>query len=399
MYTVFSAIKYILKSSNPLDKQLFEKIPKKILDQGKELDCLEWILDYKEKYKDYPIYELVEKEFSDELALVKYNPSIQPDYILEQFLKNRKKAVIGNKWDEIYRLWDSTGIPPNFNDFTIESNEIISYGLTKTVNNKNISLETLKPSGGVFLTGINSFDEKVGGLQAGEMVCFAARPNVGKSIFLMWLAGYLWYNRKNKVLFVTCELASQNIMQRFVAINGDFNPNLFRQYDDPTKVGDSEKRVIDSTIMSLNTDEDKSFIVPDKLCSSMYEVGSLIIENKPDIVVIDAFYMLSSGVVGDQISNVKSVLDYLKQLSITYQVPIVITSQFNRNSKGNDFDLRDLAFSDYISMITDYIFAIGETDNLEQRVLNLIKTRAGYKGLVIPFELNLENLRFNEIEI
>jgi hypothetical protein len=136
MYTVFSAIKYILKSSNPLDKQLFEKIPKKILDQGKELDCLEWILDYKEKYKDYPIYELVEKEFSDELALVKYNPSIQPDYILEQFLKNRKKAVIGNKWDEIYRLWDSTGIPPNFNDFTIESNEIISYGLTKTVNNK-----------------------------------------------------------------------------------------------------------------------------------------------------------------------------------------------------------------------------------------------------------------------
>lgn len=395
---LFNVIKSILQSPNKHDLQLIKDIPQKILDAGKEADLYKWIADFKDKHKVYPTYLIAETEFP-ELTLVRNNTSTPSSYILDKFLSERKKTYIKNIIDEATEKWDTTGIPPDFQYLFKETQEVVAYGVSHTLTNTNTSLEKLLPTRGTFKTGMKGFDDAIGGLSGGEVVAFCARPNIGKTSFLSWLSGYIWYNQNNRVLFVSCEQSSQNIMQRFVALNGDFNPNVFRNYDDPTKVSQMEKNIVESTILRINAETDKTFIVPENLVTSVGQIAELISVYKPDIVIVDAFYKLDSGLKeSDDTANVQKIIRSITQLAINYDIPIVLSTQLTKTAKEGTTDLRDIGFTVAISQECAFVFFIDRDKDVTKRTVSMTKTRAGSDGLIMQYEFDTNNLKFTELE-
>ena len=393
----FNVVKSILQSPNKDDQELLKKIPKRILDIGKETDCYDWIEEFKDKHKAFPTYPIAELEFP-ELALIRNNTATPSSYVLERFLDERKKSYIKAITETAYEGWDASGVPPNFQELFKQTQEVVSYGMTRIKTNVNTSLETLLPKRGTFKTGMNAFDDAIGGLSGGEVVAFCARPNIGKTSFLSWLSGYIWYNRKNRVLFVSCEQTSQNIMQRFVALNGDFNPNVFRNYDDDTKVSQLQKNVVESTILRINTETDKTFIVPENLVTSVNQIAGLIAEYQPDIVIIDAFYKLDSGLEGaDDTANVQKIIRLITQLAINYDIPIVLSTQLTKTAKEGTTDLRDIGFTVAISQECAFTFFIDRDKDVTKRTVSMTKTRAGADGLIMEYEFDTNNLHFKEL--
>lgn len=393
--TLNKAIKSLLKSSfSDTEKLLLiSKIPREILDSGVELESYKFVEDYVKKYKTFPSYERVESEFPD-LAAVKYPIKLPVEDVIDSFVEERKKEYLVNLYDNaIQNIKDDKSI--SISELNKQAAKIQGFGKFNKLTSKSITTSALIPATGTFKLGIKAFDDEVGGLLPGETVCFVARPNVGKTTFLLWLSGYMWYNDKRKVLFITGENTSTNIMQRFVSLHSDVNPNIFRKWD---LVSTTEKNQVESTLLLLNTDDEREFIVPEKRITSMDALNSLVHIEKPDCIVIDAFYKMNAGLKEDDATrNVASLINSITQLAVDTGIPVFITSQLNRMAKDGKGDLSNVAFSDTISMSCDYIFNLEEDPKeIEKRVLTLIKTRAGFKNLMIPFKLNFDNLRFEE---
>lgn len=187
-------------------------------------------------------------------------------------------------------------------------------------------------------------------------------------------------------------------MQRFVALNGDFNPNVFRNYDDDTKVSQLQKNVVESTILRINTETDKTFIVPENLVTSVNQIAGLIAEYQPDIVIIDAFYKLDSGLEGaDDTANVQKIIRLITQLAINYDIPIVLSTQLTKTAKEGTTDLRDIGFTVAISQECAFTFFIDRDKDVTKRTVSMTKTRAGADGLIMEYEFDTNNLHFKEL--
>ena len=97
------------------------------------------------------------------------------------------------------------------------SNETMHLSQLMESNMQNFlqsSLKSIKLN-----SGLPSFDEKYGGLSAGEFVVIGARPGVGKTQFLVNVALYISLNQP--VAFFSCDVSLKVLSKRFIsAVSG-----------------------------------------------------------------------------------------------------------------------------------------------------------------------------------
>lgn len=330
-----------------------------------------------------------------------------PEYYLEQLKKravyNSFKQFVSDMKPAVETGFDLDKAFDLITDFTDKvsrlsiSDKYKSLGeLGKEIqgqieNRKNGKSEVFIP------LGWPTIDKLTGGITGGDLIYIVARPGVGKSQLLSYAAHHA-YSKGFSPLVLTMEMTDVQLARRIFGVAGKFNHDAIRR-DIPD--GEVEKR-LNEAVEEFEKSEVQFNVICGQVRQTVENIASLIDELKPDVVYIDAAYLLNL-----KNSNAKAwekialVGEKLKEIAISRNVPIIMTVQFNREaSKGKRFQMDTIAGSDAIAQLGSVIIAVQpgqEPYEIERRILEIIKNR---EGGVAEIEINyaFDPPNFTEVE-
>lgn len=204
-------------------------------------------------------------------------------------------------------------------------------------------------------------NKMTGGMSPGDLVYIYGRPGTMKSWLLCVFADYLVKTHNKRVMLYTKEIDDDTLKERVASIHVGLDYGSFR--DGSLSVED-EQRFFDylAELNSRNKNPAKdtkggTFVVTDKGCKVPRTVEKLMViaeKIQPDIIFIDGFYLLNPGSLLAKSSapdKIKSISGKLKEYAQQLGIPIVCTTQANREGKDSFAigDTADAAFSDAIS--------------------------------------------------
>lgn len=239
-----------------------------------------------------------------------------------------------------------------------------------------------------------------GGLPRKSLTLFLGATGSGKSIVKCHMAASALMHGKN-VLFITMELAEEEVARRIDA--NIMGITLDEVVETPLET--FEKR--------MSRFKEKT---PSKLIIKEYPTGSansghfrhLLNELRqkkgflPDIIFIDYLNICaSSRIKGAAAANsytlVKSIAEEVRGLAMEFGVPIVSSSQLNRDGYNNsDVDLTNTSESMGITHTADAIFALitnEELDSMKQLMIKQLKNRWGDLSYYRRFVVGLDKSR------
>lgn len=192
---------------------------------------------------------------------------------------------------------------------------------------------------------------------------------------MAWECGY-------NVLVVTMEMTIKQITRRLAAMQAGINPDYIRK----GTLSVYARRRLDACIATLAGTE-RFRLFSGGMRKRTSDVELLIQEYRPDIVFIDGVYLMQpeSKRSMQKIEKVSEVFDNLKQMTLAHNVPVIVTTQFNRQAgkKGKDGSLENIAFTDAISTHSSLVVSLSEGDapmQRTQRVATFLKGREGESG-------------------
>ena len=236
-----------------------------------------------------------------------------------------------------------------------------------------------------------------GGLPKKSLTVLAATSGAGKSLVKCHMAANSLLIGK-QVLYITMELPEEEVARRIDANIMDIT--LDQLMDLPRPIYETK----------VNRFKSKT---PGKLIIKEYPTGSansahfrhllnelrLKKNFKPDIIFVDYINICaSSRIRGAAAANsytlIKSIAEELRGLAMEFDVPIVTSTQGNRNAYGNsDIEMSDTAESMGIVHTADAMFALITSEELEelgQLMIKQLKNRWGdlsyYRRFVVGID-------------
>lgn len=200
------------------------------------------------------------------------------------------------------------------------------------------------------------------------------------------------------VLIVSMEMPIEQIMRRMLGLFTGIDPNLIKR----GQVSTSARRRLGEYVANV-AGADRLKIFAGGMKRHVADVDLLIQEFCPDIVFIDGVYLMAAENrnVRTTTERVSEVFTESKQLVLARNVPMVVTTQYNRASgkKGKDGSLENIAYSDAISTHSSIILSIQEGvpgRERETRVAALIKGRDGEQGQ-FPYSYRFRPVNLDEL--
>lgn len=184
-------------------------------------------------------------------------------------------------------------------------------------------------------SGFIKLDEITSGWQNGELIVVGARTMVGKTAFVLSMLKQITIDYKIPALLFSPESSAKQVINRIMANVCEVPGEMI----DSGKLPDDEWQVLDCMLQSL-TDvpfyiDDTPSLKIDYLCDKAKEA---VEQRGVRIIVIDYLQLLYNEV--KYYENRYSELNYftrrLKTLARELNVPIIITSQLNRNLEARE---------------------------------------------------------------
>ena len=213
-----------------------------------------------------------------------------------------------------------------------------------------------------------------GGMCPGDMVYIYGRPGMMKSWFLSVIAAHTASTNK-RVMLYTKEIDDLTLMERVASIILSLDYSAFRAGHLSPQQEEKFFEYIDKLCSNTIDEKDLStggvFFVTDKGCKVPRTVDKLmaIAERiNPDVIFVDGFYLLNPGKLNERKSDheqVKAISRKLKSWAQALKVPIICTSQANRDGKKNSNLLatEDAAFSDAVGQDADLMLRLFKAPN------------------------------------
>lgn len=245
-------------------------------------------------------------------------------------------------------------------------------------------------------SGWNGFDEQTGGYQGSDIITWIARPSIGKTYVLLKQAEAAHEAGEN-VLFVTTEMGGTQIARRYVSIKTGLDPRLLKN----NMVSTHMQRRIESLYRDMIA-ADRFNIFSVGMNASVSSIEALMQEYGPTVVFIDGVYLLRPTAGGrnmNRTERVSEVYDELKGINLDAEVPMILTSQFNRaaGKGGKEGTLETIGYSDVVGTHSSIVVAIktGPTiDPWASREFDFLKGREGESGQIYtrfqfaPFDMD-----------
>ncbi|MFC4994547.1 replicative DNA helicase [Rubritalea tangerina] len=256
-------------------------------------------------------------------------------------------------------------------------------------------------------SGYTQLDTMCNGLKPGEMFVIAARPSMGKTSFVMNIVEHICLDAKLPSMFFSCEMTSQQIVQRLLFARARYKITNLRNGMAPTK---SELVRIKNAAQEIA--ESKLFI-DDTAGISISELRAKARRKKKEediqVIAIDYLQLMKSTSKQAQGSREREIAEIsagLKALAKELAIPVIVLAQLNRGpeNRGGSPRMSDLRESGSIEQDADMIGLLFRTayyaENQEERdeqdgiaELNLAKNRNGPTGS-IPLTFIKELMRF-----
>ena len=257
--------------------------------------------------------------------------------------------------------------------------------------------ENIESRKGIHITGLPTgyyeLDEKLCGLQNGEMIIVAGRPSMGKTSFALNIAEHVGADNNIPVVIFSLEMSKHQLVERFLCSRGKIDSQLVRK----GTLGTAELEELTRTGSELY---DKPIFVDDTpgLTPLVIRAKCRRLKSQHNIgcVLIDYMQLMSlGGRVESRQQEISTISRYLKALARELEVPVVVLSQLNRSSEGREGHrprMSDLRESGSIEQDADVIMLLhredyyhrGEPDHVETNTADIIiaKQRNGPTGIV-----------------
>lgn len=221
-----------------------------------------------------------------------------------------------------------------------------------------------------------------GGLPRKTLSAILSPSNAGKTTHLISIAAN-HYKQGKTVLYITMEMAEQEIMKRFDANLLDVNVNDFDKIS---------KRDYLSKIEAIKKLTVGKFLVKEYPTGSAHSGHFRFLLNElktkhnfiPDVIYIDYLGICaSSRVMGNanQYTVLKNVAEEIRGLAIEFNCRVLTAMQTNRGGYGaSDLSMQDTADSMGVVHVLDLYWALirtEELDDLGQCMYSILKNRLG----------------------
>jgi len=196
----------------------------------------------------------------------------------------------------------------------------------------------------------------------GDLVVFVARMSVGKTFTLMMLARQAWLDGY-KVLFVGTEMSRVKLAMRFYAIHLKLPYKEFRRGQ---LAAFTEEKMIEEISALLN--ERGLDVVGDDFEAEIAEIEAAVEQVQPDILFVDGLYLVRNTGISRH-ERVSNTVDDLKRLARRKNIPIIASSQFNRevavNTRGA-VNAANIGITDVIGWDSDVIFGMYQNEDMRE---------------------------------
>lgn len=179
-----------------------------------------------------------------------------------------------------------------------------------------------------------ALDEKVQGLEGGDLIVIGARPAVGKSAFVAQLALNFVKDGK-RVGFYSLEMKEKQLYERFSAISSGLTMDKIRtaeQFESP-----EEMQLFEDGNSFL---EDKTTLFISNGARTVSQIRHESKHMEYDLIIIDYLQLLKpeSNYKGNRYAEVGDISHSLKALAMDFNIPVIALSQLNRVSAGSGKD-------------------------------------------------------------
>ena len=193
--------------------------------------------------------------------------------------------------------------------------------------------------------------------------CFVANDIVAHNTFCMlMLARHAWMSGK-KVLFVGTEMNRVKLAIRLYSIHLKLP---YREIRSGT-LGEYQEQKLRDGIAEM-MEQDGLYVVGDDFDASIQEIEAAVDEVRPDIVLVDGIYLVKNE-GRDRHTRVSNTADDLKRMAKRRGIPIIASSQFNRevdpNSKAK-VSAENIGITDVIGWNADVIYGMYQTDDMDE---------------------------------
>ena len=256
-------------------------------------------------------------------------------------------------------------------------------------------------------TGYKRLDTMSNGLKPGEMFIIAARPSMGKTSFVMNLIEHICLNEGNPAMVFSCEMTSEQIVQRLLFSRAGYSITNLSKGFRPTK---ADLQRIQKSAQEIAA---AKLFIDDTAGISINELRAKARRKKKEddikVIAIDYLQLMRSTSKQAQNSREREIAEIsagLKSLAKELSIPVIVLAQLNRGpeNRGGAPRMSDLRESGSIEQDADMVGLLFRTayyaEDQEQRdeqegiaELVLAKNRNGETGS-IPLTFRAELMRF-----
>jgi replicative DNA helicase len=234
--------------------------------------------------------------------------------------------------------------------------------------------------------GWQPLDDVTQGAMAGTVTTIVARPNAGKSYALIRMANKAW-QAGHSVLFVSMEMPNLQTGRRLIGLLAGLNPDLIRR----GRLSEWGEQILHETVASLSYGA-PFHMVSGSFHKSVLNIDLLIGEFQPDVVYIDASYLLwpeKKDARRARWENMAEVGEGIQKLALKWNRPIIQTVQFNREGKDkNKAGLENIGGTDIVGQVSSVVLGLFPGDSpheITRRKIKILKNRDQALG---EFQIN-----------
>jgi len=371
------------------------KIHKEMFADERNRKVFIFLLDYFKKYGEVPIVEVIEQEFPDyQVRHVKEPISYCVDKVVEKYVRNKGTDIILKSTNELVAspMEGLDRLRNNFNNLNIEAQPTEDSNVIESTASRKDHYFRMKEMKGIdgYPTGWEPLDKATMGWHSEEFIVVVSRMGVGKTWFLLLLAEYAW-RQGLSVLFVSNEMSTHHIERRFDAVHFKLPYAEFRE---GLMADAHEQRYLEG--LDKLSQEDRPPLITVGNIGGASAIASKIDQYRPHIVCVDGMYLLADDRRGSNKWERTSNISWdLKQLTSKKKIPLIATTQFNREaevSKFKDVNLSMLGFSDSIGQDASVVIGLFRNEDMKmnrEMYLRMLKVREGEpKDFTIRWDLH-----------
>lgn len=258
-------------------------------------------------------------------------------------------------------------------------------------------------------TPYETWNEITLGLQDEDFILITARPNVGKTFFILWNAIHVAYKEMQRVVFFTKEMSIAAMGRRHDAMYFGLPWREFRKGMMTAQDKARYKAGLKDMVRKRKRDEVGEITMISDAKMTTATIDAKIEQLRPDAVFIDGLYLLRDEAnTSDKYVRVANISQEIKAIAQSHSLPIVGTSQIHR-VQGNlekswqALTLADLAFTDALAQDTDTVWCLIRTalmrENRQMLVKNLKIREDESRDFGVSWDLGTMQETFHELPL